>query len=171
MRTPSVEDSSPGRPQPPPAGADATEPLDALIRRLAEGDRAAFMPAFQALWPVTLRVCTTLMGHESDGHDAAQAALIRILGRTHEYDRRRPALPWALGLATWECSLRLHRRARRQAPVDEAHSLVALALTTLGPLSPADQASLLAAHLAASASGPDVLQRLLAALRLRPDGD
>ncbi|MBI3179922.1 MAG: sigma-70 family RNA polymerase sigma factor, partial [Deltaproteobacteria bacterium] len=81
--------------------ADSAD-LDMLMSRLAEGDRDAFSPLFRALWPPALKVCERMLP-EADAADAAQGAMLKILERANEYDRARPALPWALGIAAWEC--------------------------------------------------------------------
>lgn len=163
-----------------------TEPatLDELLSRLADGDRAAFTPAFQMLWAPTLRLCAKVMGSEADGSDAAQGAMIRILERANEYDRARPALPWALAIATWECRTLLKRRERMRetseqpAESDEGAAaedlaqrlMMGAAVDAMGTLSEADQETLLATYweTAASASGATLRKRRERALtRLR----
>jgi len=81
--------------------------------RLADGDRSAFDPLFDALWPVVRRFCRRALGDDADGDDAAQEAMIRVLARAGELDRDRDALTWALGIATWECRTVRRRRQRR----------------------------------------------------------
>ena len=39
----------------------------------------------------------------------SQAAMMKILERAGEYDKQRPAVPWALGIAGWECRTLLKR--------------------------------------------------------------
>lgn len=132
--------------------------LDALMARLAEGDRSVFDEVFRRLWPPTLRLCISLLKHEADGADAAQLAMVKILERAADYDRARPALPWALAIAAWECrTLNRWRQRRHEAPVDEAarvagaggeqelvsRDLVRAALASLGELSELDRETLL----------------------------
>lgn len=134
--------------------------LDMLMARLAEGDRGAFSPLFRALWPPALKVCQRMLADEADAHDAAQAALMKILERAHEYDRRRPALPWALGIAAWECRTLQRKQARlREVPEEpqrsdegasveelEQRRLVSAALHAVGTLSPSDQETLVSTY-------------------------
>jgi len=134
--------------------------LDELLGRLADGDREAFTPVFQSLWGPTLRLCARLTGNEHDAADAAQAAMLRVLERASEYDKRRPALPWALGIASWECrSLRTRLERRREtsgpgpesdggatAEEQERRLLVDAAMTAMGTLSEMDQEALLATY-------------------------
>ncbi|HKU41742.1 MAG TPA: sigma-70 family RNA polymerase sigma factor [Polyangiales bacterium] len=94
--------------------------LKALLTRLAEGDRSAFAPAFGELWPHVMRLCTSMLKNEADAADAAQQAMERILVRAAEYDPRRPALPWALAIASWECRTLLRKRTRRREVTETA---------------------------------------------------
>ena len=94
--------------------------LNALLTRLADGDRSAFAPAFRELWPRVMRLCMSMLKNEADAADAAQQAMERILVRAADYDPRRPALPWALGIASWECRTLLRKRTRRREVADPA---------------------------------------------------
>ena len=72
--------------------------LRRLMARLADGDRAAFGPAFALLWP-RLRAFAARYVAVADAEDAAQAALLRVFSRASEYDPERDALAWALTVA------------------------------------------------------------------------
>lgn len=172
-----------------PSRAVMTEPdettLDEAMARLARGDRSAFTRVFELLWPRTLRLTTGILKHDADAADAAQQALARILERADEYDPKRPALPWALGVASWECRTILKRRARRRevsaedasfsAAIDGEEEqverqLVEAAVTALGTLSDADKETLVATFWdeAASVRGATLRKRRERALtRLR----
>lgn len=128
--------------------------LDDLMKLLADGERSAFRPVFDLLWGPILRLCTSLVKNEADGADAAQQAMTKILGRASDYDARRPALPWAMAIAGWECRTILRRRGRRREVPEEqasegaldepevnlaAKELAQSAVAALGELSPADQ--------------------------------
>jgi len=158
--------------------------LNELFGRLADGDRRAFTPVFQLLWPPTLRLCRRMMPVEADASDAAQAALLRILERASEYDRHRPALPWALGIASWECRTlrkrneRLHETSEStpesddgaSAEAQEQHDLIAAAIEAMGTLAPIDRETLLSTYweTASTASGATLRKRRARALtRLR----
>lgn len=139
---------------------DTMNELDALLARLADGDRSVFTAVFRLLWPPLLRLCTSMLGSEADGADAAQLALEKVLTRCHEYDRTRPALPWALAIAGWECRTALRKRTRRRelpeerAPEPSAGSeedfaqreLERAALAALGLLSPRDREVLVSTY-------------------------
>lgn len=159
--------------------------LDALMSRLADGDRQAFSPLFRALWVPALKVCQRMLQQEADAADAAQAAMMRILERASEYDKQRPALPWALGIAAWECRTLLKRRERLKETAQEAPPsadgnpsseaveqklLLAAALHAMGALSSADQETLISTYweTAAPVSGATLRKRRERALsRLR----
>ena len=74
---------------------------------LARGDRAAFDPVFRRLWPL-LRGFAARCLPPAEAEDAAQEALLRVFSRASEFDVRRDALSWALGIAAWQ--IRTHRR-------------------------------------------------------------
>ncbi len=153
------------------------------MARLADGDRSAFSPLFRALWEPALKVCQRMV-QQADAADAAQAAMMKILERAGEYDKQRPALPWALGIAAWECRTLLKRQQRlketAEAPVRSDEGSTALeveqklllnaAMHAMGTLSEADQETLVATYwdTAASAGGATLRKRRERALtRLR----
>ena len=155
--------------------------LDSLLYRLAEGERAVFTDVFRSLWPRMLRLCQSLLKNEADAADAAQQALEKVLTRCQEYDRTRPALPWALGIAAWECRTLSRKRARRRELPEDTGQLAAnetedelvrrelmqAAVAALGELSPEDREALVATDWeeAASVSGATLRKRRERALK------
>lgn len=130
--------------------------------RLADGERAAFDPLFEALWPVVRDFCRRSLSSDADGDDAAQEAMIKVFARVSDFDRSRDALTWVLAIAAWECrsvARRAQRRrevvlpdaggepADRRRPDDElcARQLAAAATDVLGTLRAEDVATVLAA--------------------------
>lgn len=160
---------------------DQKAELDSLLVQLAEGNRAAFTPVFQLLWPPMLRLCSSMLGNEADAADAAQQALEKVLTRCGEYDRQRPALPWALAIAAWECrTLAKKRSRRRELPEEQApevgsgseealarEQLLAAAVASLGELSLEDREALVATFWeeAASVTGATLRKRRERALK------
>lgn len=161
-----------------------TGSLDLLMARLAEGDREAFTPVFEALWAPTQRLCKSLLKNDADAADAAQEAMQKILERASDYDKTRPALPWAMAIAAWECRTILRRRTRRRETYDavpeavRAHAeaeyigkeLTNAALAALGELSEMDREALMATYwdTASAVSGATLRKRRARALdRLR----
>jgi RNA polymerase sigma-70 factor, ECF subfamily len=98
---------------------DPKTPLDSLLVQLAEGDRTAFTAVFRILWPPVLRLCNSMLKNDADAADAAQQALEKVLTRCGDYDRTRPALPWALAIAAWECRTFARTRSRRREIPEE----------------------------------------------------
>lgn len=158
------------------AMTDASEPtLDVLMARLAEGDRSAFAAVFECLWPRTFRLCASMLKNDADAADAAQQAMTKILERASDYDRQRPAMPWALAIASWECRTILRKRSRRrEVPEDAApetpigsedeqvqRQLVNAALAAMGTLSDTDKDTLVSTFWeeAASTSGATLRKR------------
>jgi RNA polymerase sigma-70 factor (ECF subfamily) len=133
--------------------------LEVLMARLADGDRSVFSAVFKRLWTPTELLCRTLLGNEADAADAAQLAMTKILGRASDYDRTRPAMPWALAIAAWECRTLRRKRTRRAEVSDDAvaepagadlegelvrRDLIQAAARAMGTLSVADQETLTA---------------------------
>jgi RNA polymerase sigma-70 factor, ECF subfamily len=142
--------------------AEDQHTLDAFVVRLAEGDRSAFTPVFELLWPRVHALCLSLLRQPHDADDAAQQAMEKILTRASGYDRTRSALPWALAIAAWECRT-LRRRAGRRREVSEdalsevelaasleddfvRRELESIAVDVLKDLSPEDRSVLMAAY-------------------------
>lgn len=137
---------------------DPKAQLDSALARLADGDRAAFTEVFQLLWEPVLRLCRSMLKNEADAADAAQQALEKVLTRCGDYDARRPAMPWALAIAAWECRTLARKRTRRRE-ISEEHApelgagsedelaqreLMRAAVEVLGELSPQDREVLVA---------------------------
>ena len=94
--------------------------IDALMARLADGDRLAFSLLFKQLWAPTQRFCMNMLKNEADASDAAQLAMEKILQRASDYDPARRALPWALAIAGWECRTLQRKRFRRGEMAEDA---------------------------------------------------
>jgi len=138
------------------------ERLNALMARLAEGDRSVFHEVFKRLWGPTHRLCASLLKNDADAADAAQEAMAKILQRASDYDPTRAAAPWALAIAAWECrTLRRKLTRRREVPDLDSdqragedtqeelveRDLVQSALSAMGELSPTDRDTLMATFL------------------------
>ncbi|HEY1958890.1 MAG TPA: sigma factor [Polyangiaceae bacterium] len=91
--------------------------LDALMDRLADGDRAAFDPLHAELWPRALRLARARLG-DANAEDAAQSTLLRVFSRAAEFERGRPVLPWFYAIASNEIRA-IQRRARPAPALDE----------------------------------------------------
>lgn len=93
--------------------------LQSLMTRLADGDRSAFHPAFEILWPVLRRFMARHLS-ESDAEDAAQDTLLKIFRQVARFDSSRSAMAWVLGVAGFEIrTARRRRQRRREAPAQE----------------------------------------------------
>jgi RNA polymerase sigma-70 factor (ECF subfamily) len=91
--------------------------LQVLMVRLADGDRAAFEPIYEALWPVVRRFAERTLAGSPDAEDAAQVAFMKIFSRVSEFDPGRDAVTWVLGVAAHECrTFRQKQRRRREDP-------------------------------------------------------
>jgi RNA polymerase sigma factor (sigma-70 family) len=145
------------------------EALHRDVSRLADGDRDAFHPVFVRLWPL-LRGFVGRHLPPADAEDAAQDALVRVFARAAEFDPRRDALSWALGIAAYEIKTARRRRQRRRES-GEAISFPEIEDPQAGPEAMAiereRQASVEAAFAALDAADADTLRAYLA--DARPD--
>jgi RNA polymerase sigma factor (sigma-70 family) len=87
--------------------------LDALMGRLAEGDRTAFEPLFRALHARALRFARSRLP-PSSAEDAAQNALLKVFANAARFGPGRRALPWFYAIVANEI-----RAARRQGGLHE----------------------------------------------------
>src|SRR2546423_12605796 len=90
------------------------------IVRLADGDRAAFDQVADELWPVILAFVRRGVGSSPDAGDVAQEGFVRLCARIADFDRRRDALSWAFGIASYELLTHRRRIQRRSETGDEA---------------------------------------------------
>lgn len=81
--------------------------LDALMGRLAAGERAAFEPLFRALHPRALRFARARLAADV-ADDVAQAALLKVFANASRFVPGRPLLPWFYAIVANE--LRAARR-------------------------------------------------------------
>lgn len=101
--------------------------LQQSLSSLARGDREAFAPVFDLLWPIYRRFARKHLP-ESDADDAAQEALLKLFTRADEFDSSRDAAAFAIGVAYHEIRTWRRKRWRRRedAPQSEATGAVAL---------------------------------------------
>lgn len=93
---------------------EAQAALQALMIRLADGDRAAFDPLFVLLWPLIHRFARQALNQAPEAEDAAQNGLLKVFSRAAEFDRERSALAWVLGIVAYECRTFRKQQARRR---------------------------------------------------------
>jgi len=86
--------------------------LDALMARLADGDRGAFDPLYRELLPRALRAARRSLAPDV-ADDIAQGALERVFFRASEFDTGRACLPWFYAIVANE--IRGARRERAHA--------------------------------------------------------
>lgn len=92
-----------------------------LMVRFADGERAAFRPLFDALWPLLLAVTTRGLSGRADAEDAAQRAMLVIFERIVDLERDRDGVAWAVTVAAFEVmTVRRKVTRRREAARAEA---------------------------------------------------
>jgi len=85
--------------------------LDALMSRLARGDRSAFDPLYAELRPRALRLAEARVGAASAA-DVAQSALLKVFARASEFSLGRPCLPWFYAIVANEIRAQQRTNAR-----------------------------------------------------------
>lgn len=128
--------------------------LEALMLRLADGDRTAFDALYDALWPMVRRLTERMMQGAPEAEDAAQEAILKLFARASDFEPGRSVQAWLLTITAYECKTLLKKRWRRRedaapgvlrspagpSPEDEviARELEAAAREVLGTLKPLD---------------------------------
>lgn len=87
--------------------------LQQSLTALSCGDREAFTPVFEILWPVYRRFARRWLS-EADADDAAQEALLKLFVRANEFDIQRDASAFAIGVAYHEIRTWRRKRWRRR---------------------------------------------------------
>lgn len=100
--------------------------LTAAMIRLADGDRAAFGPVFDLLWPALTVYARSLLGDAPQAEEAAQRALLKVFEQASAFRPDGDALTWALAITTWECRTARRQASRRREVPDPADALDAL---------------------------------------------
>ncbi len=77
--------------------------------RLANGDRSAFGPLFEALRPRALRLASARLTADL-APDVAQTAMLKVFARASEFTPGKPCLPWFYAVVANE--IRAARRGR-----------------------------------------------------------
>jgi RNA polymerase sigma-70 factor (ECF subfamily) len=94
--------------------AEGRRQIQAWMVQFADGDRGAFQPLFDALWPVLLAFTSRALDARADAEDAAQQAMLKIFSRIADFDRTRDGVSWAMGIAGYEVMTVRKRGARRR---------------------------------------------------------
>jgi RNA polymerase sigma-70 factor (ECF subfamily) len=95
-------------------GSNADGDLEALMQRLAAGDRSAFNPLYDALWPLVQRLTARMMRGAPEADDAAQEAMTKVFARASHFEPGRSVTTWVLAITAYECRTLLQRQRRRR---------------------------------------------------------
>jgi RNA polymerase sigma-70 factor (ECF subfamily) len=94
--------------------------IDALMARLASGDRSAFDALYSALAPRAQRLVAMRLGSER-ASDVAQSALLKVFASASDFEPGRPCLPWFYAIVANEIRAVRRRDARLvSSEIDEA---------------------------------------------------
>lgn len=101
--------------------SDPDVDLEALVLRLAAGDRSAFDPLYDALHPLVQRLSMRMMRGAPEAEDAAQEAMTKVFARASQFEPGRSVTTWVLAITAYECRTLLQGQRRRReddAPAD-----------------------------------------------------
>jgi RNA polymerase sigma factor (sigma-70 family) len=104
---------------------DSRSHIQALMSRLYEGDRTAFPPLADALWPVVLAFAQSARSAGVEPEDVAQEVFLRLCTRMADYDPSRDAVSWVYGIAHYEVLTQRKKRQRRREVGEPALAFVA----------------------------------------------
>lgn len=93
--------------------ASQRDRLQESLSLLSQGNREAFTPVFDILWPTYRRFARKHLV-DSDAEDAAQEALLKLFVRANEFDPSRDASAFAMGVAFHEIRTWRRKRWRRR---------------------------------------------------------
>ena len=102
--------------------ASRRERLQHSLSSLSRGDREAFIPVFEILWPIYRRFARQHLA-DADADDAAQEALLKLFTRADEFDSSLDAAAFAIGVAYHEIRTWRRKRWRRREDAVEPPSL------------------------------------------------
>jgi RNA polymerase sigma-70 factor (ECF subfamily) len=93
----------------------------ALVRRVLDGDAAAFTTLIDRHAPACLRFATRMLGNRADAEDATQETLVRAYRALGRYEDREVFRTWLFSILVNRCRTAVLRRGRRdrRVTVDE----------------------------------------------------
>jgi RNA polymerase sigma-70 factor (ECF subfamily) len=95
---------------------------DALVARIAAGDRDAFALLYRQFRPDVYRYAVHMCGSPVTAEDIVQDVFLAVIGAADRYrPGRSGALPWLLGIAHNHVRRWRHRRLFLPLPADESH--------------------------------------------------
>jgi RNA polymerase sigma-70 factor (ECF subfamily) len=98
---------------------DSDDTDEALMERIAEGDRGAFHTLTRRHLPRVLRIATRVLGNASEAEDVAQEAFLRVWSHADRWDAGKAKVTtWMHRIVVNLCIDR--RRKARNVPLDEA---------------------------------------------------
>src|ERR1700722_20959189 len=93
----------------------------ALLERIRNGDRAAFMTFYDRFSPLLFSVAARLLADRKEAEDVLQEVMLLIWNKSGEYDAALGTLSsWAVTLCRNKALDRLRARTRRRRLAEEA---------------------------------------------------
>lgn len=86
-----------------------------LLRRVSQGDRAAWAQFYEEFKREVIGVCVAILHNEHDALDAAEETFLKVFSRCGELDPDGNVRHWLLTIAANVCKDKLRRERRRLA--------------------------------------------------------
>ena len=103
----------------PPGPRGVAPDIDALLRAVARGDRAAFSSLYDAAAPRLYAVAMRVLGPGAEAEEALQEAFVKVWRHADQWPNARgTALPWLLAIARHAAIDRRRARVRRERHAD-----------------------------------------------------
>jgi RNA polymerase sigma-70 factor (ECF subfamily) len=99
---------------------EATSPVDALVRRAQQGDRAALEAVLAAVAPAVARFSARMCKNAHDADDVVQDTLLSVAQNLRGFEGRSSITSWVFVLARSACAHR-RRGLKNQPPVSDEH--------------------------------------------------
>lgn len=92
-----------------------TSAMTELLRRVCEGDRAAWAEFYEAFKREVIGVCVAILRDEHDALDAAEETFLKVFSRCADLNPDGNARSWLLTIAANVCKDKLRRKRSRLA--------------------------------------------------------
>lgn len=88
------------------------------MKRISQGDRAAFRELYDTYFDYAMRTAWLVVQHNEWAKDAVQETFLRVYRNSGQYDTQKPFKPWFYCILLREC-YRVMERERKVVPLGE----------------------------------------------------
>jgi RNA polymerase sigma-70 factor (ECF subfamily) len=110
-------------------GGIETIPDQELIRRVGEGDEAAFEVLYERYFPRVYRFVDRRMRNRADTEETVQEVFINVFSSLGSYRGEAPLAAWVLGVTRRTIASRFKKRQHKTVPLESAEEPATLNIT------------------------------------------